>query len=163
GEIYNHLELRRELSSRGHRFSTRSDTEAIVHAYEEWGAAGCARRLRGMFAFAIWDERAQTLTLVRDRLGIMPLYWAQLGPDPAFASECQCLVAFPDSDIRVDDDALATYLALRYVPAPATLFRGVNKLTPATLLTWKEGLISLESYWDLANTPLVEVPPTEAE
>src|SRR5205807_10049165 len=87
GEIYNHLELRKDLQSRGHQFRTRSDTEAIVHAYEEWGALGCARRLRGMFAFAIWDERAQSLTLVRDRLGIKPIYWAMLGKDLAFASE----------------------------------------------------------------------------
>src|SRR5262249_25332971 len=149
GEIYNHQELRKELVSRGHRFRTRSDTEAIVHAYEEWGAAGCARRLRGMFAFAVWDEREQSLTLVRDRLGIKPIYWAQLGKDLAFASEVKSLLAIPELDGRIDDDALAAYLALRYVPAPQTLFRGVKKLTPATLLTWKGGFVSLETYWDL--------------
>jgi asparagine synthase (glutamine-hydrolysing) len=163
GEIYNHLELRKELMSRGHSFRTKSDTEAIVHAYEQWGAAGCARRLRGMFAFAVWDERAQTLTLVRDRLGIKPLYWAQLGGDLAFASEVKSLLAIPELDGRVDDEALAAYLSLRYVPAPATLFRGVKKLTPATILQWKGGLISLESYWDLANSEILEVPPTQAE
>jgi asparagine synthase (glutamine-hydrolysing) len=163
GEIYNHLDLRRDLQARGHRFRTKSDTEAIVHAYEEWGALGCARRLRGMFAFAIWDERAQSLTLVRDRLGIKPIYWALLGKDLAFASEAKSLVAIPELDGRVDDDALAAYLALRYVPAPATLFRGIRKLTPATILTWKGGLVSLETYWDVAQTPILEVPPTEAE
>jgi asparagine synthase (glutamine-hydrolysing) len=163
GEIYNHLDLRRDLQARGHRFRTKSDTEAIVHAYEEWGAAGCARRLRGMFAFAVWDERTQALTLVRDRLGIKPLYWAQLGQDLAFASEVKSLLAIPELDGRVDDLALSAYLSLRYVPAPQTLFRGVNKLTPATLLTWKSGLISLETYWDVLETPPLEVPPTEAE
>jgi asparagine synthase (glutamine-hydrolysing) len=163
GEIYNHKELRRELMSRGHSFRTKSDTEAIVHAYEEWGAAGCARRLRGMFAFAIWDERAQSLTLVRDRLGIKPIYWAQLGKDLAFASEVKSLLAIPELDGRIDDEALAAYLSLRYVPAPQTLFRGVKKLTPATILTWKGGLVSLESYWDLLETAPREVPPTEVE
>ena len=86
GEIYNHVELRRELIARGHRFRTHSDTEAIVHAYEEWGPQ-CARRLRGMFAFALWDDRTQRLTLVRDRLGIKPIYYAQLGGDLVFGSE----------------------------------------------------------------------------
>jgi asparagine synthase (glutamine-hydrolysing) len=163
GEIYNHLELRRELQSRGHRFRTHSDTEAIVHAYEEWGPAGCARRLRGMFAFAIWDERVQSLTLVRDRLGIKPLYWALLGKDLVFASEVKALLTIPELDGRIDDEALAAYLALRYVPAPQTLFRGIRKLLPATLLTWKGGQVSLETYWDLTQAPILEVPPTEAE
>jgi asparagine synthase (glutamine-hydrolysing) len=163
GEIYNHLDLRRELTARGHRFRTRSDTEAIVHAYEEWGALGCAQRLRGMFAFALWDERTQMLTLVRDRLGIKPLYWAQLGGDLVFASEVKSLLALPELDARIDDEALGAYLSLRYVPGPATLFRGVRKLQPATVLTWKRGLVSLESYWDLAQTPTLAVPPSEAE
>src|SRR5688572_7574330 len=123
GEIYNHVELRKELQSRGHVFKTRSDTEAIVHAYEEWGAVGCAQRLRGMFGFAIWDERAQSLTLVRDRLGIKPIYYAQLGGDICFSSEIKSLLVIPELDARVDDDSLGAYLALRYVPAPTTLFR----------------------------------------
>jgi asparagine synthase (glutamine-hydrolysing) len=169
GEIYNHLELRRELIARGHQFRTHSDTEAIVHAYEEWGG-DCARRLRGMFAFAIWDERAHELTLVRDRLGIKPLYYAAIeagggrGVDLAFASEIKSLLAVADVDARLDESALAAYLALRYVPAPLTMFRGVKKLPPASVLTFGAGRFSIRSYWDLADRPTLDTkPPTEAE
>ena len=153
GEIYNHLELRRELLSRGHKFRTRSDTEAIVHAYEEWGAEGCAQRLRGMFAFAIWDERAQALTLVRDRLGIKPIYWSLVDGDLVFGSEIKSILCADDVTPEIDEDALAAYLTLRYVPAPLTLYRGVHKLPPATLLRWHCGLVSLRQYWDLAEQP----------
>jgi asparagine synthase (glutamine-hydrolysing) len=163
GEIYNHLALRRELLGRGHRFRTRSDTEAIVHAYEEWGA-DCAQRLRGMFAFAIWDERAQRLTLVRDRLGIKPIYYSELDGDLAFASEIKSLLCVRTIDSSVDDDALTAYLALRYVPAPLTMFRGIYKLPPATVLTWQGGRMSLSCYWDLAQLPTRDAtPPTEVE
>src|SRR5206468_3541846 len=102
-----------------------SDTEAIVHAYEEWGA-DCAKRLRGMFAFAIWDERQEKLTLVRDRLGIKPIYYALLGSDLAFGSEVKSLLCARTINDAIDDDALAAYLALRYVPAPLTMFQGVK-------------------------------------
>jgi asparagine synthase (glutamine-hydrolysing) len=163
GEIYNHVALRKELLARGHQFRTHSDTEAIVHAYEEWGPE-CARRLRGMFAFAIWDERAQRLLLVRDRLGIKPLYYAQLAGDIVFGSEIKSLLTVPAVDGAVDDDALAAYLALRYVPAPLTMFRGVKKLPPASLLVWQNGRISIDRYWDLAEVPTTDAaPPTEAE
>jgi asparagine synthase (glutamine-hydrolysing) len=163
GEIYNHVALRRELLARGHRFRTHSDTEAIVHAYEEWGA-DCAKRLRGMFAFAIWDERQQRLTLVRDRMGIKPLYYAQRGGDLLFASEIKSLLCDRTIGNEIDEDALAAYLALRYVPAPLTMFRGVQKLPPATVLTWQGGLISLSTYWDVKDTPTRDAtPPTEAE
>jgi asparagine synthase (glutamine-hydrolysing) len=164
GEIYNHLELRKELIARGHKFRTRSDTEAIVHAYEEWGADGCAERLRGMFAFALWDEREQALTLVRDRLGIKPLYLARLGSDLAFASEVKSLLEIDAVDERVDDQALSAYLTLRYVPAPLTLFRGVQKLPPASILRWHRGIVSIRTYWDLADVPVRDaVPPTEID
>jgi asparagine synthase (glutamine-hydrolysing) len=163
GEIYNHVELRRQLIARGHCFRTHSDTEAIVHAYEEWGPA-CARRLRGMFAFAIWDERAQKLTLVRDRLGIKPLYYAQIGGDLVFGSEIKSLLCARTIDDSVDDQALAAYLLLRYVPAPLTMFRGVKKLPPASTLVWHGGLVSIERYWDLADVATRDAaPPTEAE
>lgn len=164
GEIYNHLELRRELISRGHKFRTKSDTEAIVHAYEEWGAEGCAQRLRGMFAFAIWDEGAQALTLVRDRMGIKPIYWARLAGDIVFGSEIKSLLEVPEVDERVDDEALDAYLTLRYVPAPLTLFRGVKKLPPASILRWHRGLVSIRTYWDLADQPVRDdAPPTEVD
>ncbi len=163
GEIYNHVALRKELLSRGHRFRTHSDTEAIVHAYEEWGP-DCARRLRGMFAFAIWDDRLQRLTLVRDRLGIKPLYFAQLAGDLVFGSEVKSLLAVPAVDGSVDDDALSAYLALRYVPAPLTMFRGVKKLPPASILTWQGGCVSIQRYWDLIDVPTLDAaPPTEVE
>jgi asparagine synthase (glutamine-hydrolysing) len=163
GEIYNHLELRKELITRGHRFQTHSDTEAIVHAYEEWGA-DCATRLRGMFAFAIWDENAQSLTLVRDRMGIKPLYYAQLGGDVVFGSEIKSLLVVPQVDARVDEDALSAYLTLRYVPAPLTLFRGVKKLPPASILRWHRGVTSIRQYWDLADADRRDdVPPTDLD
>ncbi|MGZ3425255.1 MAG: asparagine synthase (glutamine-hydrolyzing) [Polyangia bacterium] len=163
GEIYNHVALRKELIARGHRFRTHSDTEAIVHAYEEWGA-DCAKRLRGMFAFAIWDDRQQRLTLVRDRLGIKPLYYSQLAGDLVFGSEIKSLLAVPNVDGAVDDDALSAYLALRYVPAPLTMFRGVKKLPPASVLTWQAGRIGIQRYWDLADVATRDdAPPTEAE
>jgi asparagine synthase (glutamine-hydrolysing) len=163
GEIYNHVDLRRELVGRGHQFRTHSDTEAIVHAYEEWGAE-CATRLRGMFAFALWDERAQRLLLVRDRLGIKPLYYSQIGGDLVFGSEIKSLLAVPGVDSTIDDEALVAYLALRYVPAPLTLFRGVKKLPPASVLTWCGGRAALYRYWDLADVPPRDAaPPTEAE
>jgi asparagine synthase (glutamine-hydrolysing) len=163
GEIYNHVALRKELIARGHRFRTHSDTEAIVHAYEEWGP-DCAKRLRGMFAFAIWDEKAQRLTLVRDRLGIKPIYYAQLAGDLAFGSEIKSLLAVPEVDGAVDDEALSAYLALRYVPAPLTMFRGVKKLPPASILTWQAGRVSIARYWDLSNVATRDAaPPTEAE
>jgi asparagine synthase (glutamine-hydrolysing) len=163
GEIYNHVDLRRELVARGHRFRTHSDTEAIVHGYEEWGA-DCAKHLRGMFAFAVWDERQQRLTLARDRMGIKPLYYAELDGDLLFASEIKSLLCARTMDGAVDDEALAAYLALRYVPAPLTMFRGIAKLPPATVLTWQRGLVSLASYWDLAPLPTRDAtPPTEVE
>ncbi|MDB4970141.1 MAG: hypothetical protein JWN44_5830 [Myxococcales bacterium] len=163
GEIYNHVELRKELIARGHRFRTHSDTEAIVHAYEEWGA-DCATHLRGMFAFAIWDDRQQRLVLVRDRMGIKPVYYAQLGGDLVFGSEIKSLLSVPGVDASVDEDALTAYLALRYVPAPLTMFRGVKKLPPASILTWSGGLVSIHQYWDLASFETKDhAPPTEAE
>ncbi|HEX4462383.1 MAG TPA: asparagine synthase (glutamine-hydrolyzing) [Polyangia bacterium] len=163
GEIYNHVELRRELVARGHKFRTHSDTEAIVHAYEEWGV-DCAKRLRGMFGFAIWDDRKKKLVLVRDRMGIKPIYYAQLGGDLVFGSEIKSLLAVPQIDGAIDDDALAAYLALRYVPAPLTMFRGIKKLPPATVLTWQRGKAILSRYWDLADVETRDAtPPTEAE
>ncbi len=162
GEVYNHLDLRRELMARGHRFRTRCDTEAIVHAVEEEGAA-CVRRLRGMFAFAAWDATRRRLVLARDRVGIKPLYYAEVPDGIAFASELRALLLDPAVDRAVDEEALACYLALRYVPAPLTLLRGVRKLPPGCTLTWEDGRATVERYWDLADSPVGGAPPTEAE
>ena len=150
GEVYNHAALRADLEARGHVFRTASDTEAIVHAYEEDGPE-CVRRLRGMFAFGLWDGRRRRLVLARDRFGIKPVYYARVGRDLIFASELRALLASPDVDRTLDEDALACYLALRYVPAPMTLVRGVRKLPPASLLVWHDGELRIERYWDLLD------------
>jgi asparagine synthase (glutamine-hydrolysing) len=163
-EIYDHLELRAELEGRGHTFRTRCDTEAMLHAHEEWGA-DAPRRLRGMFAYAAWDRRARRLTLARDRLGIKPLYYAHLpGGDLLFASDLRALLCEAEVDRRLDEDALAAFLALRYVPGPATLLAGVRKLLPGHTLVWQDGRASVRPYWRVpVGEPAVAPPPTEAE
>src|SRR4051794_8111582 len=127
GEIYNHLELRRELDRRGHVFRTdHSDTEAIVHGWEEWGL-DCLHRLRGMFAIAVWDDRSGDLWLARDRMGIKPLHWTRQQGRFAFASEIKSLLADPAVERRVDPEALYHYLSFLTTPAPLTMFEGVRK------------------------------------
>ena len=139
GEIYNHRELAAELQRRGHRFRTRCDTEVIVHAWEEWGE-GCVRRLRGMFAFAVWDRRRQTLFLARDRPGIKPLHYAILpGGRLLFGSELKSLLACPDLPRDLDPEAVEEYFAFGYVPDPKTIFAAARKLPPAHTLTVVRG------------------------
>jgi asparagine synthase (glutamine-hydrolysing) len=140
GEIYNYRELTRELERAGHRFRTRSDTETLVHAYEEWGL-GFAERLRGMFAVAIWDASRRRLVLARDRFGIKPLYYRDADGELAFASE---LDALPKGDL--DLDALEAFLAFNSVPAPLSIFREIRKLPAGHLLTWEEDRSALERY-----------------
>jgi asparagine synthase (glutamine-hydrolysing) len=148
GEIYNHLDLRSELETAGHRFATRADTEVLVHGYEQWEDA-LLPRLRGMFAFAIWDRRSRRLLLARDRLGIKPLYWVRPGRDFAFASEIKALFAFADVERRVRDGAVPQYFALRYVPGPQTLFQGVERLQPGHALAFTAGEQRIWRYWDV--------------
>ncbi|HYM69399.1 MAG TPA: asparagine synthase (glutamine-hydrolyzing) [bacterium] len=146
GEIFNYRELRAELVSRGHRLATASDTEVIVHLYEEYGA-DCAERLRGMFAFAIWDDRRETLVLARDRLGIKPLYYGNEGGRFAFASELTSLRrALPHSP-ELDARALDEYVTLGYVPCPRTILAGFHKLPPAHVLVWARGQTRVRRYW----------------
>jgi asparagine synthase (glutamine-hydrolysing) len=141
GEIYNHAELRRELERGGHRFRTdHSDTEMLVHAYEQWGTR-FAERLRGMFAVAIWDARTPQLVLARDPFGIKPLYYRHGGGELSFASE---LDALPQGDI--DLDALEAFLAFNSIPAPLTIFREIRKLPPGHVLVWHDGRVELERY-----------------
>jgi len=149
GEIYNHLELRDELAAHGHVFATRSDTEVLVHAYEEWGQEMVAR-LNGMFAFAVHDRRAGVLFLARDRMGIKPLYWAWDGPRLVFASELKALLREPNLRRGVDPVALDAYLACEYVPPPATIVRDVFKLPPAGTLacTVAERRVVAGQYWE---------------
>jgi len=147
GEIFNHAEHRAPLEARGHRFRTRSDTEAIVHLYEEYGSA-CPRELRGMFGFAIWDEKRRALLLARDRSGIKPMFFATTpGGDLVFGSEIKAILASGMVTPEVDDAAVAEYFALGTVSGSRTLFRGVQKLEPGHTLTWKDGRVSIERYW----------------
>jgi asparagine synthase (glutamine-hydrolysing) len=154
GEIFNFLELRTELQSRGHRFATAGDTETIVHLYEEHGL-GFPKQLRGMFAIAVWDARLRRLVLTRDRMGVKPLYYALTPRGLAFGSEIKSLLAGDLVEPRLDPLAAELYLAYGYVPGPRTLFEGVRKLAPATTLAWEDGALVGESvYW----TPWDDVP-----
>jgi asparagine synthase (glutamine-hydrolysing) len=148
GEIYNHHALRRELEAHGHTFRTRSDTEAIVHGFEEWGV-GCAARCEGMFAFAVFDRRSGSLYLARDRLGKKPLFWMTSGGALHFASEMKALQQSPAWDDTIDHSVLEEYLALGYILAPRTIYRSVKKLEPAHWLLLQSGRIETRAYWDL--------------
>ncbi|HEV8109050.1 MAG TPA: asparagine synthetase B, partial [Burkholderiales bacterium] len=133
GEIYNFRELRRELEALGHRFATGSDSETLLHGYAQWGDE-VVQRLNGMFGFALWDARKKRLVIGRDRLGIKPLYIYRDGKRVAFASEAKSLLALPRVQATIEPSALHHYLNLGYVPAPGSLFKGITKLPPATLL-----------------------------
>jgi asparagine synthase (glutamine-hydrolysing) len=148
GEIYNFEELRQEMLSRGHRFQTRSDTETLVHLWEEYGERS-VERLRGMFAYAIWDSRQRVLFMARDRLGIKPLYYFEDRERFAFASEMKCLLELPDMPREVDPRALAQYLRHRYVIAPDTMLRGIRKLPPGHSLTVRETGSAVRRYWEM--------------
>ncbi len=149
GEIYNHAELRPALEAKGHRYRTRSDTETILHLYEEEGD-GCVERLRGMFAFALWDRRRRRLLLARDRLGIKPLYYACTDREILFASEIKALLAAGADPVRFNQAILPEFLATRFVAGEETFFRGIRKLLPGRTLTWSpdEG-IRRRRYWRL--------------
>jgi asparagine synthase (glutamine-hydrolysing) len=152
GEIYNHADLRRDLAARGHAFRSRSDAEVILHGYEEWGD-DIVKRLRGMFAFAIWDRDRERLLLARDRLGKKPLvYWEAAG-GLVFASELQALLADRTVPRLPDRTAIHHYLTFQYVPAPLTAFQGVRKLPPAHVLVFENGASRIERYWRLRFAP----------
>src|SRR6476660_4230156 len=151
GEIYNFAEIRTELEACGHRFRTHSDTEVIVHAYEQWGDAA-VDRFRGMFAFALWDEPKRRLLLVRDRLGVKPLYYSATPNGVTFGSEIKALLEDPDVPREWRPEALDSYLTLQYVPAPQTMYRGIWKLPAAHLLVSERGRVTVRRYWDLQFT-----------
>ncbi len=163
GEIYNFQELRPELEARGHRFATHSDTEVILHAYEEYGTRA-VERFRGMFAFAIWDQANGRLLLARDRVGKKPLFYARAGGQLVFASELQGLLEHPDVRRELDPAALDAYLTYGYVPAPHTIFRGVCKLPPAHVLTLSlaDPQPRTERYWRLRYGPKLALDEAEA-
>ena len=146
GEIYNFEELRSDLIARGHHFATASDTETIVHAYEEFGEA-CVELFRGMFAFAIWDANRERLFLARDRFGKKPLFIYHQDGNFLFASEIKSLLAYPGIHPEVDPNAVWDYLAYRYVPGPATLFSGIRKLPPGSIAVWEKGELCEHRYY----------------
>src|SRR3989475_10702303 len=151
GEIYNYRELREELASKGHCLRTQSDTEVIVHLYEEHGWA-CVTRLRGMFAFALWDARQEVLMLARDRLGIKPLFFHYDRHRAVFASEVRGLLPAFEEVPEVSRTALLRLLMLQYVPAPDTAFAGIRKLMPGTVLLVNERGLEPRRYWQLPTT-----------
>ncbi len=152
GEIYNHLELRAQLEQRGHKFHSHSDTETILHAFEEWDI-DCLPLLRGMFAIALWSQSRKRLILARDRMGIKPLYWSRVGRDIVFGSEMKTIFAHPETGRRLDLRGLDCFLAMNYVPCPWTLVEGIEKLRPGYWLEWFDGDVRAESYWQLPFTP----------
>src|SRR5712692_11284130 len=154
GEIYNYQALRSELITKGHAFKTKSDTEVIVHLYEEYGP-DCVEHLRGMFAFAIWDSRHRRLLLARDRIGVKPLYFAALPRGLAFGSEIKALFGHPALSPRLSERALSLYLTFAATPAPGTLFDGIEKLPPGhrLIVDADTGRRTLERYWQPLPDP----------
>jgi asparagine synthase (glutamine-hydrolysing) len=149
GEIYNYPELRKICQDRGHKFTTNSDTETIVHLYEDKGI-DCVEPLNGMFAFAVFNERDRSVTLFRDRLGIKPLYYAQTGRSFIFGSEIKSILVHPDVSREIDPIALDQYLTYKYIPEPRTIFKQVKKLPPGNALTWRDGKFESGPYWKLS-------------
>lgn len=162
GEVYNFPDLRKDLGARGHLFKTRSDTETIVHAYEEWGEA-FVERLRGMFAFALWDSRTRTLRLVRDRLGIKPLYYTLLEDRTlVFGSELKALIVHPGIKREVEPRALDLFLTLEYIPAPYSIFKNIFKLPAGCVLIYRDGNTQVKTYWDIEPETTSPVKPSKS-
>src|SRR5215471_15399267 len=161
GEIYNYRELRKQLESLGHRFYTDSDTEAIVHAYDEYGT-DCPRYLRGMFALAIWDRRDKSLFLARDRVGKKPLLYAQVNGQLVFGSEFMPLLQHPDVSRDVNYEAIHHYLSFICVPAPLTAYQQIRKLEPGHSLRWKNGEIELNRYWQIDFSNKISISEEDA-
>jgi asparagine synthase (glutamine-hydrolysing) len=149
GEIYNYRELRKQLESRGHLLTTASDTEVIVHLYEDFGE-DCVHHLRGMFGFAVWDNRRRKLFVARDRLGIKPLYYTHAGGRLVFASEIKAILEHPATQAHLNAEGLSNFLSLKYVPAPQTMFEGICALPPGCSLTCDAHGVTVRRYWDLS-------------
>ncbi|MDX2044073.1 MAG: asparagine synthase (glutamine-hydrolyzing) [Acidobacteriota bacterium] len=161
GEIYNFAELRAELIARGHSFKTHSDTETIVHLYEEEGER-CVEKLRGMFGFAIWDRRTDKLFLARDRAGKKPIHYTIVGDTLVFGSEIKSLLQFPGVERRVNVEAVSDYLTFGYVPDPLTAFSGIHKLPPGHTMTFQNGRVTTRQYWDFSYEPTEHAPREES-
>ncbi len=151
GEIYNHLEVRRELEGLGHRFESHSDTETVLRAFMQWDK-DCFAKLRGMFGVALWRKSEQRVVLARDRMGIKPLYIARRGEDLFFGSELKAIFVHPEIERRLSMEGLDCYLSLNYVPCPWTLVEGIEKLPPGYWLEWQDGKVSSKAYWTLPFT-----------
>jgi asparagine synthase (glutamine-hydrolysing) len=152
GEIYNYRELRQELLDKGHVFRTTTDTEVIIHLYEEMGEE-CVKKLRGMFGFAIWDERRKTLMLARDRIGIKPLYYYLSDKCLIFASEMKAILADPEVEREILPGMIDRFLTFQYLPGAETIFKGIHKLEPGSYLTVRNNEVKVSSYWDLSFAP----------
>jgi len=161
GEIYNYLELREKLEKLGHTFYTNSDTEAIVHAYDQYGA-DCPNHLRGMFAFAIWNERDQELFLARDRVGKKPLLYSLVNGQLIFASEFSAMLLHPEVSREIEPEALDYYLSFMCIPAPLTAYRAIRKLEPGHWLRWRKGEIEIQRYWQPDFTKKLAIDEEEA-
>jgi asparagine synthase (glutamine-hydrolysing) len=162
GEIYNYQELRADLDSRGHKFYTNSDTEVIIHLYDKYGT-DCVQYLRGMFVFAIWDEREKSLFIARDRVGKKPLLYShQSNGDLIFGSEFQAVLQHPSISREVDFSAIDAYLSYLCVPAPQTAFKQIRKLEPAHWLLWKDGEIKNQRYWSPDFSKKIKISEVEA-
>ena len=161
GEIYNYLELREKLEKLGHTFYTNSDTEAIVHAYDQYGS-DCPKHLRGMFAFAIWDERTQELFLARDRVGKKPLLYAEVNGQLVFGSEFSAILLHPDVSKEIRPEAIDCYLSFMCVPAPLTAYRAIKKLEPGHSLRWRKGELKTERYWQPDFSKKLDISEEEA-
>jgi asparagine synthase (glutamine-hydrolysing) len=162
GEIYNFRDHRKLLASKGHIFRSETDTETIIHLYEEHGSR-CVEFLRGMFAFAIWDANRQTLFAARDRLGKKPFYYAATSKGFFFSSEINPLYEIAEIDKRVDSDALDLYMSYGYIPSPRSILKGISKLPPAHHLTVEKGRLRIQRYWNLSYAPKLKVSFAEAQ
>jgi len=152
GEIYNYKAIKAELIQKGHIFASASDTETIVHAYEEWGEE-CVAKLRGMFAFCIWDSQADKMLLARDRLGEKPLFFAHYNGNFVFSSELKSILADPHFDRAIDEEALSSYFTFSYIPGPLTIYKNIRKLLPGHILIYEKGRLRTQQYWDLFFEP----------
>ncbi|MEW5759911.1 MAG: asparagine synthase (glutamine-hydrolyzing) [Candidatus Thermoplasmatota archaeon] len=156
GEIYNYIEIKKDLTEKGHKFYTKSDTETIVHLYEEYDE-NFLSFLRGMFAIAIYDSQKEKLLLARDRIGIKPLYYAFFKDSLCFASEAKAILLHPEMKRVIDKSALNYYLKYRYVPAPLTIFKGIKKLQPGYILTIEKNCYKINEYWDISFKEKMEI------
>lgn len=161
GEIYNFMELRSSLEKKGHVFTTRSDAEVIIHGYEEYGE-DVAQHLRGMFAFAIWDQPQKKLILARDRIGKKPLLYSEVNGKFIFASEFKALLKHPDIDKEIDFEAIHHYLTYLCIPAPLTAFHKIRKLPSAHILIWQNDKLNLKKYWELDFSKKIKITENEA-